>query len=312
MKKHRHLRRGIAAVASALAVVFSLGPVTASVRPPPLATDVAEPGALVPLIAKLPVGALSSATAVAAPSLPPATEIGPGSHLFMSRPDGLYACTANFVWQSGGTTYLGAAGHCFLQAGQVATHGPGADANTSNVRVQVCVADCYFGGQPGFVFRGQLVNLGAVAYARQSFNGDVRGYDFGIVAVPASLASRVRPSMPVWGGPTSIAPDGLLGPVCHYGYGEAVGAAFPTQARTGLGIAKSAKSWNGDLAALFGDSGSAVVTCGASTDGFRGSGAVGLITHLTSGTSITLGTTVGQAITLAREAGLSLSLVMGT
>jgi len=57
-----------------------------------------------------------------------AQNIGPGSHLLIEIPGaGTFGCTANFVWASGGTRYLGAAGHCFLPEGTTATHGPGAN-----------------------------------------------------------------------------------------------------------------------------------------------------------------------------------------
>ena len=57
-----------------------------------------------------------------------AQNIGPGSHLIIEIPGaGTFGCTANFVWASGGTRYLGAAGHCFLPEGTTATHGPGAN-----------------------------------------------------------------------------------------------------------------------------------------------------------------------------------------
>jgi hypothetical protein len=40
-----------------------------------------------------------------------AQNIGPGSHLLMEIPGaGTFGCTANFVWASGSTRYLGAAG----------------------------------------------------------------------------------------------------------------------------------------------------------------------------------------------------------
>jgi hypothetical protein len=57
-----------------------------------------------------------------------AQNIGPGSHLLIDIPNaGTFGCTTNFIWASGNTRYLGAAGHCFIPEGTVATHGPGAD-----------------------------------------------------------------------------------------------------------------------------------------------------------------------------------------
>src|SRR5687767_8187914 len=53
-----------------------------------------------------------------------ARNIGPGSALLITIPDeGRFGCSANFVWTGGGTTYLGAAGHCFIPADTKSTHG---------------------------------------------------------------------------------------------------------------------------------------------------------------------------------------------
>ena len=243
-----------------------------------------------------------------------AQNIGPGSHLLIDIPGaGTFGCTANFVWTSGGTRYLGAAGHCFLPEGMTATHGPGADYNASGVQVSVCVSNCSFGGESGFVLTGNLVSLGAVAYARQTAaDGDV-GNDFGVVAIPASLASRIRTSMPVFGGPTTIASVTQGQPLCHYGNGVVVGETFLTMARIGVGTGSTPNSWMGDLIAAPGDSGSAVVTCGVSGTEVHGQGAAGVLTHLAVvvGTEhgVVFGTTTNRAIAMGREAGLSLTVV---
>jgi hypothetical protein len=243
-----------------------------------------------------------------------AQNIGPGAHLLIDIPGaGTFGCTTNFVWASGGTRYLGAAGHCFLPEGMTATHGPGADYNASGVRVSVCVSNCSFGGETGFVLTGNLVSLGAVAYARQTAaDGDV-GNDFGLVTIPASLASRIRTAMPVFGGPTTIASVALGRPLCHYGNGVVVGETFLTMARVGLGTGSTFSSWRGDLLAAPGDSGSAVVTCDVSGTELHGQGAAGVLTHLAVaiGTEhgVVFGTTTRRAIEMGREAGLSLALV---
>ncbi len=260
------------------------------------------------------VAAQRSAGIRAAATPAAATGIGPGSKLIISRPDGDYGCTANFVWKSGTATLLGAAGHCFLPEDKVATAGPGADYNPSNVKVSVCVSGCNFGGQTGFIVTGTLVPLGSVAYARQTLNGKDIGNDFGLVRVPAAALSKVRASLPVWGGPTAASAKNSIGTVlCHYGNGVVVGESFPTMARAGLGTGATAAAWYADLAAAPGDSGSAVETCAPTTGGLRGVGAVGILTHLTVGTSITAGTTVARAIAMAKsDANIAITLVTGS
>jgi hypothetical protein len=243
-----------------------------------------------------------------------AQNIGPGSHLLIEIPGaGTFGCTANFVWASGDTRYLGAAGHCFLPEGTTATHGPGTDYDASGVQVSVCVSNCSFGGETGFVLTGDLVSLGAVAYARQTASDGDIGNDFGVVAIPASLASRIRTAMPVFGGPTTVETVAQGQPLCHYGNGVLVGETFLTMARIGVGTASTSKSWQGDLAAAPGDSGSAVVTCDISGTEFQGRGAAGVLTHLgvAIGTEhgFVFGTTTRRAIEMGSEAGLSLALV---
>jgi hypothetical protein len=243
-----------------------------------------------------------------------AQNIGPGSHLLIEIPgEGTFGCTANFVWASGATRYLGAAGHCFIPEGTTATDGSGADYDASGVQVSVCVSNCSFGGQTGFVLTGTLVRLGAVAYARQTAaDGDI-GNDFGVVAIPASLASLIRASMPVFGGPTTVEDVAQAQPLCHYGNGVVVGETFLTMARVGVGGGSTSTYWMGDLAAAPGDSGSAVVTCDVSGTEFHGRGAAGILTHLGVEIGVqhgvVFGTTTARAIEMGREAGLSLALV---
>ena len=255
-----------------------------------------------------------------------AENIGPGSHLIIEIPgEGTFGCTANFVWQSGATRYLGAAGHCFIPAAATATHGAGADYNASGVRVSVCVSNCSFGGVTGFTLEGDLVRLGSVAYARQTaVDGDI-GNDFGIVVIPASFASLIRASMPVFGGPTTIEDVQQFRPVCHYGNGVLVGETFPTMARVGVGGGSTPTYWVADSLAAPGDSGSALVTCVSDGTAFHGRGAAGVITHLglevcpcsidVENTTVTaqqgfvFGTTIHRAIAMALEANIALTLV---
>jgi len=256
-----------------------------------------------------------------------AENIGPGSHLIIEIPaEGTFGCTANFVWADGETRYLGAAGHCFIPSHATATHGPGADYNAAGVRVSVCVSNCSFGGQTGFVLEGDLVALGDVAYARQTADGADIGDDFGVVTIPSSFASLVRPSMPVFGGPHTIENVQQLQPVCHYGNGVLVGETFLTMARVGVGGGSTPTFWVADSLAAPGDSGSALVTC--ETDGatFHGRGAAGILTHLglqvcpctidvdtmtvTVLQGFVFGTTIARAIEMAQEAGIVLTLVL--
>ena len=240
-----------------------------------------------------------------------AQNIGPGSHLIIDIPGaGTFGCTANFIWAGGAARYLGAAGHCFLPEGATATHGSGADFDSSGVVVRVCVSNCSFGGETGFTLTGDLVQLGAVAYARQTAaSGDI-GNDFGVVTIPAALAAQVRPSEPVFGGPTSV---DTITTASRFAITATASRRRNVRdgARVGVGGGSTAASWSGALAAAPGDSGSAVLTCDVNATGVSGRGAAGVLTHLGVGTQgFVFGTTVARAIQMAAEAGLALSVVL--
>lgn len=239
--------------------------------------------------------------------------IGPGSHLLIDFPDGGRAgCTANFVWSDGNKRYLGSAGHCFLPPDEIATHGKDA-YNASGVTVSVCVSNCTNGGVSGFIVKGDLVELGKVAYARQESAGGLEvGHDFGVVEIPSDASHLVRPSMPVFDGPATTGSLQAGEVVCHYGNGVGFGEVFPTMGRAGVGFFEDRGAFFFEGVGSFGDSGSAVQTCvPTATDVLEGDEAIGIFTHLTL---IGLaGTTVAQAIDMtAQDTNLDLSLVLGS
>lgn len=258
-------------------------------------------------------GATDRTTTVQAASVPAqATGIGPGSHLFVEMDGGLYGCTSSWVFTDGARLLLGAAGHCFLPGDRTATHGDDADWDPGDSHVRVCVSECSFGGQLGFIVEGTTVDLGPVAYARQEQEpgGEQVGWDFGVVEIPSALHHLVRTDMPVFGGPTETATLGSGDVVCHYGYGVVVGEVWPTMARSGLGLLSDEEAWFAASPAAPGDSGSAVQTCTVGSEGLEGLAAIGTLTHLTSlGVG---GTTNAQSLAMAADdAGLVLDLVLG-
>jgi hypothetical protein len=242
----------------------------------------------------------------AGPALPgpnAADGVGPGSYLLITTTDvssgspAQFICTANFVWDGKGGPYLGAAGHCFLPEGKDAY--VRSDPYVS--AVDVCVSGCAFGGQLGSGFVGTFERLGAVVYARQARNGEDVGNDFGLVRIPSRLAGMIRPSVPVWGGPTGSAAIGTGAPICLYGNGEGVGEVFATKARAGVGVIEDAGAWFADVPSLPGDSGAAVVNCAVSADGLTGTTALGILTHLVGGPGAIAGTTVDRAVKMVRQ-----------
>ena len=253
-------------------------------------------------------------------SYPPLPEdargIGPGSPLLITIPgEGTFICTANFVFTAGTKTYLGAAGHCFLPESKTATHGPGADYNAAGVVTEVCIDFCLFGGQATGLL-GDFVTLGAVAYARQTAaSGDI-GNDFGIVEIPSNRLGLVRSELPMFEGPTgadSFENTGKL--VAHYGNGIDAGTFYATKGRVGTTLNDGiAASWQASIEINGGDSGSPIVfaTAEATSDVVVGEKALGIITHglVTGVVPLGWGTTIGQAISMASQASLTLTLVL--
>lgn len=301
-----------AALAVVLAALVTLPVSGAALTPPPL--PAAEPAPEDWRIARLDLSEwadeFDAMMATHVPTPAAATGIGPGSHLLIRMAGGLYGCTASFLFTgSNGKTYLGSAGHCFLPEGRKATHGPGADYNPAGTTVTVCVSGCNFGGQMGFFISGSLVTLGSVAYARQATGGSQIGHDFGVVEVPASLHHLLRPAMPVFGGPSTSGSMGIGTLVCHFGNGVGVGEVYPTHGRVGVGFGESTitPSWRAFLAAAPGDSGSAAQSCERDADGIHGVAALGTLTHISSG--FIVGTTMPRSLEMAKQAGLTLTLV---
>lgn len=238
-----------------------------------------------------------------------ATGLGPGTLLVAKLAGGAYVCTANWAWTDGTAYYLGTAGHCFLAEDETASHGYGRDADVSTVRVRACIAECEFEGTLGFLLRGTTVELGPVAYARQTRDGAQIGNDFGLVRIPDALVGEIRSELPVWGaakGTRDVRPGDLA---CLYGNGVGVGETYLTKARIGAGlVALSKGSWRAAMPSSPGDSGAAVASCIVTLEGTRAVGAIGVLTHLSTGG--TAGTTMSQAMKLATEAGLTLRPVL--
>ncbi len=138
-------------------------------------------------------------------------------------------CTANFIFGGPGNWHIGTAGHCVDRVGQ-------------ELVMQVDTAT--------------LASVGTVVKRTD----DGVGNDFALVKIDSAVASKwgVNPALPV-GGPQGVYKGcGPVG-VRHYGHGYGVAMG---QGKPSIGLATN---WNNDGYgwtgfALFGDSGSAVVT----------------------------------------------------
>src|SRR3954451_12407957 len=154
-------------------------------------------------------------------------------------------CTANFIFASGGSQYVGTARHCVNSIGE-------------EVTMQVDPTT--------------LAVVGTVAY--MTSGEGVPGNDWSLIKIDPAVASKwgVTPSIPVVGGPSGVYTGCDVGtPLVHYGHGYGVAVA---QGKLEGGVSTN---WHNDGfgwagAGAPGDSGSGVLTA----DGQ----AVGDFTHL--------------------------------
>jgi hypothetical protein len=221
----------------------------------------------------------------------PPVGLGPGTwliSLFCTNvgghpvPDGFAWCTANFVFQNGTSLGLGTAGHCAAS-----------DALGSPVTAVVTPPPevCADGGScaPG------LYAIGKFSVVHNNGLGD----DFAIVSLYPQFNSWVRPTMPVFGGPTGSYVGGLAGVgaqtislpgatvfapgffpalVGHCGHGVAVGTGGTCRSSAGLFAASTWYAWYG--ASTPGDSGSGVEILGNYSSPLNAVPAAADLTHI--------------------------------
>jgi hypothetical protein len=232
--------------------------------------------------------------------------IGPGSPILVNRSDGSFGCTANFIWKSGTSRYLGAAGHCLISD----TDG------TRATRVRVCEAQCVFGATTSIANSAlnALTELCGPTTVACSFpvlaNGGV-GNDFALIPLSEVATSSLRREVPIFGGPSGTATVQTGTTVCMYGTGVGPGDTAATKGRPAVGVGSDSAAWFADGVGTPGDSGAPVVTC---ESGLAGA-AVGFQTHAAClpaseiPPSTMCGTTVARAKTIAANKNLTITIL---
>jgi hypothetical protein len=203
---------------------------TISGKGPPVKT---LPRVLIPVaaVAALVFPAVPQATA--APTWAPAATatIHPGVQTVTAGAQ----CTANFVFTSGSTVYLGQAAHCSGTGGNTETNG------------------CTSGSLP----IGTPVDIGGVATGTMVYNSwltmqslgeadaNTCAYnDLALIQVSASDVAKVNPSVPFFGGPTSVGGGTALGDNV-YSYGNSSLRLGLTQLspKRGVSLGDDAGGW---------------------------------------------------------------------
>ncbi len=164
-------------------------------------------------------------------------------------------CTAGFVLTEAGRVYLAEAAHCLSVGTPRGAEGDGCTTDSLPLGTPVDIA--------GARHRGTLAYSAWIAMRLvHEANPDLCTFnDLALVAVDPRDAALVNPSVPVWGGPTGLAP-GIRTADAVFGYGGSelgLGLAL-LGPRQGRSVGDVAHGWSHDVVTAppgsLGDSGS--------------------------------------------------------
>ena len=105
-------------------------------------------------------------------------------------------CTANFIFQDAGNTYIGQAAHC--SGTGAATETDGCDSASLPLGTKVTIDGA---SKPGTL----VYNSWLAMQSRGETDADTCAYnDFALVKIDPADVAKVNPSIPFWGGPTGV------------------------------------------------------------------------------------------------------------
>ncbi len=178
-----------------------------------------------------------------------AATVHPGVQVFTEGAQ----CTANFVFKSGSTVYLGQAAHCSGTGGQTETDGCSSGSLPIGTPVQVTGAS-----EPGTL----VYNSWLAMQARGESDPDTCAYnDLALIRIDPADVGRVNPSIPGFGGPTGVGSAGDLGATVYsFGNSELRGGISKLSPKQGVVIQNEGNGWSHIVTTLTpgvpGDSGS--------------------------------------------------------
>ena len=144
-------------------------------------------------------------------------------------------CTANFVFQAAGVTYLGQAAHC---------SGTGAATDTNG-----CTAQSLPLGTPVNVagYTGTMVyNSWLAMQAAHETDAETCAYnDLALIQLPAAAVANTNPSVPTFGGPTGLGgPVAAGGNVYSYGNSSLRFGLTPFSPKRGVAVSSTPGGWS--------------------------------------------------------------------
>jgi hypothetical protein len=239
-----------------------------------------------------PAGASAWAPAATAPVHPGVQTVTSGAQ-----------CTANFIFTSGGNTYVGQAAHCSGTGAATATNGCTSDSLPLGTPVTVGGAS-----KPGTL----AYNSWLAMHSAGEKDAETCDYnDLALVKVDPADVGKVNPSIPKWGGPTGVGTAAALDDVYSYGNSSLRGGVTQLSPKRGKVVEVSPGGWSYTLYTLTpgipGDSGSAFLNADGAALGILSTVA---IAPLAASNGVG---DIGKEIAYARAHGFAdLTLVNGT
>jgi hypothetical protein len=198
--------------------------------------------AAVAALALAPAGASAWAPAATAPVHPGVQTLTDGAQ-----------CTANFIFTSGGNTYIGQAAHCSGTGAATDTNGCTAASLPVGTPVTVTGAS-----KPGTLAYNSWITMQAGGEADDE---TCQYNDLALVKLDPADVAKVNPSIPKWGGPTGVGTAASLDDVYSYGNSSLRGGITQLSPKRGKVVEVSPGGWSYSLYTLTpgipGDSGSA-------------------------------------------------------
>jgi hypothetical protein len=243
-------------------------------------------------LALAPAGASAWAPAATAPIHPGVQTVTSGAQ-----------CTANFIFTSGGNTYLGQAAHCSGTGAATSTNGCTSDSLPLGTPVTVGGAS-----KPGTLAYNSWLAMHAVG-EKDAETCDYN--DLALVKLDPADVGKVNPSIPKWGGPTGIGTAAALDDVYSYGNSSLRGGVTQLSPKRGKIVEVTPGGWSYSLYTLTpgipGDSGSAFLNPNGAALGILSTVA---IAPLVASNGVG---DIGKEIAYARAHGFAdLALVNGT
>jgi len=164
-------------------------------------------------------------------------------------------CTANFIFQDAGNTYIGQAAHC--SGTGAATETDGCDSASLPLGTKVTIDGA---SKPGTL----VYNSWLAMQSRGETDADTCAYnDFALVRIDPADVDKVNPSIPFWGGPTGLNTSGTQtgDKVLSYGNSSLRGGITQLSPKEGYSLGDDAGGWTHTVYTVTpgipGDSGSA-------------------------------------------------------